>query len=360
MAKCDPNNQGEPKPEGDQEMETPRETPTYEEISAEDLAELAKKFGPIVYKPHDHFFRGALSNRLVALEAINEYISPELKDMARIDEYKMVKESFIDPDMVESISDVLMSVPLEGEHRAYLYFLFEHQRKPKKMMALRLRQLEHRIFDYHLAVCKTGKLPLIQKIVVYNGEAEWEDPPDFYQLFEVSPELARRIMERPYALKDLGRMSEEHMENASRWMLTKLAMKNIDNRRFATTIADFIMSVAKISKDYSGRKFFRLVLKYLLVAQKGDDIAEVVENAIQSIKDKEFGEVGMILALQLKQRGIIEGERKGIEKGIEKGFEKGTLQVATRLLKTGQPPAYVQEVTDLDEDTIKELISKLA
>ena len=135
-----------------------------------------------------------------------------------------------------------------------------------------------------------------------------------------------------------------------------MAMKNIDNRHFAVAIADFILSAAKISKDYSGRKFFRLIMKYLLVAQKGDNIAEVVENAVQSINDKEFGEVGMILALQLKERGRLQG----LKEGELKGEREGKLDVAARLLETGQDPAYVKEVTGLDDAAIEDLKKRLS
>ena len=63
----------------------------------------------------------------------------------------------------------------------------------------------------------------------------------------------------------------------------------------------------------------------------------------------------MILALQLKQRGKAEG----IIEGKIEGERESMLKVATRLLKKGLTPAYVQEVTDLDEDTIKELNANL-
>lgn len=105
-------------------------------------------------KPHDHFFRDSFVERRVALGAIQEFLPKTVYELAQPENYELIKESFLDEKLLERISDVLLAVPLKNKGTAYLYFLFEHQRKTRKLMPYRLRQLEHGIFDYHLRTRK--------------------------------------------------------------------------------------------------------------------------------------------------------------------------------------------------------------
>ena len=68
----------------------------------------------------------------------------------------------------------------------------------------------------------------------------------------------------------------------------------------------------------------------------------------------------MILALQLKERGRLEGEREGRREGRREGELEGKLEVAARLLETGQDSAYVKKVTGLDDAAIENLKKRIS
>jgi len=52
----------------------------------------------------------------------------------------------------------------------------------------------------------------------------------------------------------------------------------------------------------------------------------------------------------------ISWEEKGIEKGIEKGVEKNQEETAVKLIEEGMGISFIQKITELSEERIKELM----
>jgi predicted transposase/invertase (TIGR01784 family) len=55
---------------------------------------------------------------------------------------------------------------------------------------------------------------------------------------------------------------------------------------------------------------------------------------------------------------LLTAEEKGEIRGMEKGQEQKAKAIAKNLLAKGSPPEFIQEVTGLDMQTIKELAAK--
>ena len=56
---------------------------------------------------HDKFFQKALSNPIVAREFFEEYLPPEIKALFSPTTLTLENDSFIEPSLKESITDVL-------------------------------------------------------------------------------------------------------------------------------------------------------------------------------------------------------------------------------------------------------------
>ena len=63
----------------------------------------------------------------------------------------------------------------------------------------------------------------------------------------------------------------------------------------------------------------------------------------------------MTIAEKLKQEGRKEGLTEGRKEGLAEGHKETALSIAQNLLKSGMSPAFIQQVTGLTEQEIKQL-----
>ncbi|KJV92651.1 RPE1 domain protein [Rickettsia bellii str. RML Mogi] len=69
---------------------------------------------------HDKFFQKALSNPIVAREFFEEYLPTEIKALFSPTTLTLENDSFIDPNLKESITDVLYSARINNRD-CYIY-----------------------------------------------------------------------------------------------------------------------------------------------------------------------------------------------------------------------------------------------
>jgi predicted transposase/invertase (TIGR01784 family) len=55
------------------------------------------------------------------------------------------------------------------------------------------------------------------------------------------------------------------------------------------------------------------------------------------------------------EEGMEKGLEKGMEKGLEKGLEKGRVEIARNALAEGASVEFVNKITGLDMETIKNI-----
>ena len=131
--------------------------------------------------PHNNFFHFALSHLPNARSLIEMQLSKAALAELDLGTLQVETGSFIDADLTEKFSDLLMSVQLSRAPTALLqesvvdsalvYFLFEHKSQSDRLTVFQLvtyivRRWEKRLRD-GLALC-----PIIP-LVVYHGERGW-------------------------------------------------------------------------------------------------------------------------------------------------------------------------------------------
>ena len=156
---------------------------------------------------HDKLFRKALENPIVAYEFIEAHLPQEILQILDTKTLKLEKESFVEPDLTASISDVLFSCKMdsidsnvEDCNDGYIYLLLEHQSTPDPLMAFRLFKYMVNICDrYLIENPKTKHLPLIYPLVLYNGTKPYKVSRNLWDLFS-SKTLAKRFWTEDYQL----------------------------------------------------------------------------------------------------------------------------------------------------------------
>jgi predicted transposase YdaD len=94
--------------------------------------------------PHNNFFQFALSHLPNARSLIETQLSPAALAELDLDTLQLETGSFIDADLREKFSDLLMSVRLAGsdaeseDDRALVYFLFEHKSQSDPLTVFQL------------------------------------------------------------------------------------------------------------------------------------------------------------------------------------------------------------------------------
>jgi predicted transposase YdaD len=61
-----------------------------------------------------NFFQKALSNQIVAKEFFNKHLPPHIKALLSPNTLTLENDSFIEPNLKESITDILFSIKING------------------------------------------------------------------------------------------------------------------------------------------------------------------------------------------------------------------------------------------------------
>lgn len=160
--------------------------------------------------PHDLFFRGAMNNAQLSDEFFQKHIPSNILKAIDKGSLKLTDGSFVDKnDISEQRTDVLYKATFHGVP-GYIYFLLEHQRKPDRLMPLRILEYTLKIIRRELSLSPKGLFPLVFPCVIYNGKTSYCYTTDIFEMF-YDPTLARKIFLKPFKLIDLSKMSYEDL-----------------------------------------------------------------------------------------------------------------------------------------------------
>ncbi len=116
----------------------------------------------------------------------------------------MRKESFIDPELRESFSDLLFSVKTVTKSEVFIYLLLEHKSAPDAWVAFQLLRYIVQFWE-RLRSQGSQRLPLIIPIVFYHGRERWNVSRHLNALVEPGiAELQKYALDFEYLLRDLS------------------------------------------------------------------------------------------------------------------------------------------------------------
>src|SRR4051812_22998721 len=88
--------------------------------------------------PHDQFFKRLFGNPEIATDFLRNYLPEEILARIDLETLRLEKESFVDPALRESFSDLLFSVKLAAGGEVFIYLLLEHKSSPEPFVAFQL------------------------------------------------------------------------------------------------------------------------------------------------------------------------------------------------------------------------------
>lgn len=178
-----------------------------------------------ILTPHDLLFKKSLEHPEAAEHFVKRYMPTDILPLVQLNTLELQHITFIEDDFKSSASDVIFRVDTINSEKAYLYFLWEHQRKAEKFMPFRLHKYAVQLMDLHQRKYKSATLPLVVPFVIYNGDSRYPYSMDLFDLFdEAMRDKAKNTLLKPCPLLDLSHYNvKEVSDNA--WIASLVRAK---------------------------------------------------------------------------------------------------------------------------------------
>jgi predicted transposase/invertase (TIGR01784 family) len=274
-----------------------------------------------------------------AADFIRHYLPEHLVAAIDLTTLEILKESFVDEELRQYFSDLLLRVKLKSGGEAFIYILLEHKSSPDDLVALQLLIYLARIWQPNLRD-RTKPLPLIFPVVFYHGEESWNVSRSFNTLFDFTglESLREYAPEFKYHLCDLSKI--EITKGEARLRAGMAALKYGRSDELPSRLREIFETIKQLP-EWRVMVYIRTVLKYLLnVTDKLT--GEIIKLEVETVFPEQKGEIMKSLA----QEWIEEGEQRGEQKGMAKlvlrrlhrhfGILEAELQEQIRSLSTEQ------------------------
>ncbi|WP_425361464.1 Rpn family recombination-promoting nuclease/putative transposase [Candidatus Tisiphia endosymbiont of Ceraclea dissimilis] len=300
---------------------------------------------------HDEIFRKSMENPIVAKEFLATHLPKDVLALIDSTSLKLEKDSFIESDLSETISDVLFSVKFNDQD-GYIFLLLEHQSTVDKMMAFRLFKYMINICDLYLTTNPKAKsLPVIYPLILYNGKKKYNASLNIWNLFS-HPNLARGFWTNDCQLINVHDIPDEELKKKVWSGILLFFLKHIHERQLLKRWQEISHLLPKLSEITIGYDHIRNLLQYTLTFIEQNDKIEL-EKILKNSLTKEKGEELMPSIAQVwKEEGIQIGEARGRAKGRAEGEAK----LIKMMIKNGNSIEEVARMTRLSIARINELL----
>ncbi len=274
--------------------------------------------------PHDKFFKETMTRRENAISFFREYLPADIATLTDWRTLKIVKETFITPELQERFSDIVYAIRIRRK-AAFIYLLLEHQSSPECLMPLRFYHYMGGVWELYLKQnSDESKLPGIIPILFYHGKKKWNISTQFQDMIDESGLISEYVPKFQYILKDLSEFTEADIKGNITLRLFLSIMKQIFNPDFGQHFDKLLSLFAELSKQETGMEYIETVLRYMYDVR--DDIdSDETETKLIRVMDEDKKEVIMTVAERLRKEGEIRGEIRGEIKTYEELLASGLL-----------------------------------
>ena len=295
-----------------------------------------------IHKAHDRAFKASMSDLRVAKDFLSHHLPETVKEKIDLDTLQLHKESFVDPELRELITDMLYSADFKGEdgskQKAFLYLCLEHQSEPDPLMPWRMMIYTCRIIDHHLTQTQSTELPIVIPIVLYNGDVPYPYSVEIFDLFGENKALAQQWMFNRFQLIDLNQVPDEAIRQHQWSGLMEMLMKHV----YARDIMIYLEQISGIIRHLAQSKaddYLLSMIKYLIEKSEIRD-RDVFHEWVQSHLSPPLETNTMAT---LAEQWEAEGEARGRAEGRVEG-EKLLLTDLLNHRFTHLPPTYMDKI----------------
>ena len=166
--------------------------------------------------PHDGSYRRLFSHAVMAEDLIRRYVAPPWIDRLDFSTLEMVPAHYVSEELEQRESDVVWRLRYSPSGDwFYVYILIEFQSSVLHFMAIRVLAYVMLLYEDLIRakrLTKSGKLPPVVPIVLYNGTRPWTAPLQVAELIESMPGFQRHLPRFEVLVIDEGHLSREELE----------------------------------------------------------------------------------------------------------------------------------------------------
>ena len=151
---------------------------------------------------HDKFFKEIFTRREALKDFLTQALPQPIAALVDLESLEYLKDSFIDENLRERFSDLLLQVAFKDHGPGYLYLLFEHKSYREPRIALHLPRYMVKIWD--ACVKQDRLLPVIVPLVFHHGRDSMREGCAFADLFRVPDDLSRFLPAFDYKVGNEG------------------------------------------------------------------------------------------------------------------------------------------------------------
>lgn len=275
---------------------------------------------------HDAFFKDLFSRPEVVRDFFAHHLPTEISELLDLSDFELLKDSYIDPELQSSFSDLLYRVRLKRGGYGFIYILFEHKSYQDKFVAFQLLCYKVRIWEQAL---KDGakKLPPIFPLVLYHGLPKWNVKRNFSALIDYgdNEQLKKYEPDFEYYLFDTANYNEEAADEEASLIIGLSALKYIFRDEAGAKLREYLKHLQQMPRD-KAVAFIDTLMLYIFGAAAKRVTIEDAKIGLQRGFTETTGRKKMESVLdQLR--------REGLEKGLIQGEQKGAANFAIHLLQ---------------------------
>lgn len=290
--------------------------------------------------PHNNLFHYAFSHASAVRSLLESHLPTNITGILDLSTLILQKDSFIDPRLRESHSDLLYSVQMlrQGESRgdALVYILLEHKSQSDALTCFQLLRYIVRIWEQRQ---RNGQplCPVIP-LVIYHGEAAWSAPRSVEELVGVPQELLDCSVRFSFPLLDLGQVPDESLATDP-FLQSILNLLKYGRRR---DLEDRLERIFQWLLEHGATKFRKEHLDAIVVYIMATSVALPMETLTMTVQK--------IFPTQIEPGSIAD---QLLKKGREEGREEGEIKLIQTLQAILGVP--VSDVTALQGQSLEEL-----
>ncbi|MEY4979259.1 MAG: hypothetical protein RLZZ352_1529 [Pseudomonadota bacterium] len=307
---------------------------------------------------HDSGYKYLFTHAELVQELLEVFAPPGVSELLDYTTLRLESGNYVTPAMKPRSDDVVWSVELRGE-RIYLYILLEFQSTQDPSMPVRMLQYVAALYD-HLLRSKTVSaaqgLPPVLPIVLYNGDARWEQSAELFDLIRPHPQVLKAFQPRlRFWLLDEGAFAATELQAMRSVSAAIFRFEHTPNVEAAKqAIRNLADAVAR--SPYKQR-IDRVVMRWIKFRLQSKMSGLTLPEAEELLEGTPMLETNID---RWKAQAVAEGVLQGMQQGMQQGMHVGKLVGETDMLcrvlvrRFGPLPAAVQaQISAADAEQIR-------
>jgi predicted transposase/invertase (TIGR01784 family) len=317
---------------------------------------------------YDHSYKLIFSFPEMVSDLLTGFVREEWVSRLDMSTLEKINASFVSDDLKERHDDVIWRVRLADEW-LYVYIVLEFQSVTDPYMSIRVLAYIALLYQDLVRtkqLTNSGKLPPVLPIVLYNGEPRWQAATQVFDLIENIPgSLSRYSPRLEYLLIDEGAYEQAELESLQSLVSFLFQLEKTPLREVGQELVRKLLSWLGENRElqrafvvFLNRVYFKnkVDVEELYHEATTEEVRAMLEKNVERWIEEWKAEGEAKGRAEGEAKGRAEGEAKGEAQGWIKGQVEERRRLARKMLASGMSISRISELTEIEEEELRELI----